>query len=99
MAAGESGELLGVEVLPDLLRPFHYEHPGLKLELSISDALEDIARLQSDIAVRLMRPNEADITVRRVGSLQIGIRYLASTVARGRFQSVLPIKIRSSLRG
>ena len=50
------GELLGVEVLPDLLRPFHYENPGLKLELSISDALEDIARLQSDIAVRLSDP-------------------------------------------
>ncbi|EZP32208.1 MULTISPECIES: LysR family transcriptional regulator [Pseudomonas] len=67
------GELLGVQVLPDLLRSFHYDHPGLRLELSIGDALEDIARLQSDIAVRLTRPNEADITVRRLGSLQIGI--------------------------
>ncbi|MGJ7547629.1 LysR family transcriptional regulator [Pseudomonas alloputida] len=67
------GELLGVEVLPDLLRSFHYCHPGLKLELSISDALEDIARLQSDIAVRLVRPKEADVAVRRVGTLHVGI--------------------------
>ncbi|MFF7859957.1 MULTISPECIES: LysR family transcriptional regulator [unclassified Pseudomonas] len=76
------GELLGIEVLPGLLRSFHYEHVGLKLELSISDALEDIARLQSDIAVRLMRPNEADITVRRVGSLRIGIHASAGCLER-----------------
>ena len=44
------GVLLGVEVLLDLLRPFHAE---LKLELSTSDALEDIAKLQSDIAIIL----------------------------------------------
>lgn len=89
------GELLGVEVLPDLLRPFHYEHVGLKLELSISDALEDIARLQSDIAVRLMRPNEADITVRRVGSLQIGIHASAGCLERyGNPTSLLSLRQR-----
>lgn len=76
------GELLGVEVLPGLLRNFHHSHPGLKLELSIGDALEDIARLQSDIAVRLMRPVEADIAVRRVGSLQVGIHASAECLQR-----------------
>lgn len=67
------GDLLGVEVLPGLLRDFHHRHPGLRLELSVVDALEDIARLQSDIAVRLVRPSEADIRVRRVGSLRVGV--------------------------
>jgi DNA-binding transcriptional LysR family regulator len=76
------GELLGVEVLPGLLRSFHHDHPGLKLELSIGDALEDIARLQSDIAVRLARPVEADIAVRRVGSLQVGIHASAECLQR-----------------
>ncbi|MFJ4346224.1 LysR family transcriptional regulator [Pseudomonas sp. NPDC089401] len=76
------GELLGVEVLPGLLRDFHHGHPGLKLELSIGDALEDIARLQSDIAVRLLRPVEADITVRRVGSLRVGVHASAACLRR-----------------
>lgn len=84
------GELLGVEVLPGLLRSFHYEHPGLKLELSIGDALEDIARLQSDIALRLMRPNEADIAVRRVGSLKIGIHASAECLERYGTPTCLP---------
>lgn len=68
-----SSDLLGVEVLPGLLRDFHHHHPELRLELSIEDAVEDIARQQSDIAVRLLRPQEADVVTRRVGALQVGI--------------------------
>lgn len=76
------GALLGVEALPGLLRDFHHRHPGLKFELSVEDSLEDIARLQSDIAVRLVRPVEADITVRRVGSLQVGVHVSAEGLQR-----------------
>jgi len=76
------GELLGVEVLPGLLQNFHHAHPGLKLELSIGDGLEDIARLQSDIAVRLMRPVEADIAARCVGRLRVGIHASAKCLQR-----------------
>lgn len=75
-------DLLGVEVLPGLLRELHYQHPGLRLELSVGDALEDIARLQSDIAVRLVRPVEADITVRRVGSLRVRLHASAAGLER-----------------
>jgi len=64
------------------LRDFHHRHTGVKLELSIGDALEDIARLQSDIAVRLLRPVEAEITVRRVGSLRIGVHASAECLQR-----------------
>lgn len=76
------GELLGVELLPGLLRDLHYDHPGLKLELSINDALEDISRQQSDIAVRLARPVEADIVARCVGNLQVGIYASADCLQR-----------------
>lgn len=76
------GDLLGVEVLPGLLRDFHHRHPGLKLELSINDPLEDIARQQSDIAVRLVRPTEAEIVTRRVGVLRVGLYASAECLAR-----------------
>lgn len=76
------GELLGVEVLPGLLRDFHHSHPGLKLQLSINDPLEDIARQQSDIAVRLMRPVGAEIVTRRVGTLRVGLHASAECLAR-----------------
>ncbi|BDU09971.1 LysR family transcriptional regulator [Pseudomonas sp. RtIB026] len=76
------GDLLGVEVLPGLLSEFQYRHPRLKFELSINDALEDIARQQSDIAVRLARPTEADIVARCVGHLQVGIHASATCLSR-----------------
>lgn len=68
-----SSDFLGVEVLPGLIREFHYQHPGLKLEMSISDSLEDISRQEADIAVRLLRPSDAGIVARRTGALRIGI--------------------------
>ncbi|MFJ2485263.1 LysR family transcriptional regulator [Pseudomonas sp. NPDC087639] len=68
-----SSAFLGVEVLPGLMREFHYKHSELKLELSINDSLEDIARQESDIAVRLVRPREAEIVVRRAGALRVGL--------------------------
>lgn len=68
-----SSDLLGVEVLPRLLRDFHHDHPGLNLQLSINDQMEDLARQESDIAVRLVRPSEAGIVVRRTGALRVGI--------------------------
>lgn len=67
------GDLLGIEVLPGLMRAFHHEHSGLKLELSINDRLEDIGRQQSDIAVRLLRPVDAHIVARRVATMRVGV--------------------------
>lgn len=77
-----SSDFLGVEVLPGLLREFHYRHPRLKLEISINDTLEDIARLESDIAVRLLRPTEAGIVARRVGALRVGLYASSQCLAR-----------------
>lgn len=68
-----SSEFLGVEVLPGLLRDVHYKHPALNLEISINDSLEDIARQASDIAVRLVRPTDADVIARRTGSARVGL--------------------------
>ncbi|WP_077048220.1 LysR family transcriptional regulator [Pseudomonas sp. KK4] len=68
-----SSTFLGVEVLPGLLREFHYRHSALRLEISIDDSLENIARQESDIAVRLVRPTEADVVGRRTGALRVGL--------------------------
>jgi len=66
-------ELLGVEVLPPLLAGVRQALPQLRLELSISDRLEALARQESDIAVRLQRPSEANVVTRRVGALRVGL--------------------------
>lgn len=93
------GDLLGVEVLPGLLRDFHHRHPGLTIELSIDDSLQDIARQQSDIAVRLVRPVEADIVTRRVGALRVGVYASAECLSRYDLPSNLQALRRGPLIG
>ncbi|OCR21590.1 LysR family transcriptional regulator [Pseudomonas syringae] len=77
-----SSAFLGVEVLPGLMREFHYKHPELRLEISINDSLEDIAHQESDIAVRLLRPSEATVVARRTGVLRVGLYASAECLHR-----------------
>ncbi|AZE49351.1 Transcriptional regulator lysR family [Pseudomonas chlororaphis] len=77
-----SSTFLGVEILPGLMREFHYKHSALKLEISINDSLEDIARQESDIAVRLVRPREAEVVARRAGALRVGLYASAQCLER-----------------
>jgi DNA-binding transcriptional LysR family regulator len=65
-----------------LLREFHYKHSTLKLEISINDSLENIVRQESDIAVRLVRPREAEVVVRRAGALRVGLYASAQCLER-----------------
>jgi DNA-binding transcriptional LysR family regulator len=75
-------DFVGVEILPGILRQVQQHLPGLKFEISINDALEDIARQEADIAVRLLRPSGADIVARRTGVLRVGLYASADCLAR-----------------
>lgn len=88
-----SSAFLGAEVLPGLLRDFHYRHPALKLEISVNESLEDIARQESDIAVRLVRPSDAGVVVRRTGALRVGVYASAQCLERyGRPQNLAALR-------
>jgi DNA-binding transcriptional LysR family regulator len=68
-----SGKLLGVEVLPPMLRSLRRDHPQLAIELSVSNRLQALARQEADVAVRIRRPTEATVVARKVGDLQVGL--------------------------
>lgn len=68
-----SGKLLGVEVLPPMLRSLRREHPQLSIELSVSNRLQALALQEADVAVRIRRPTEATVVARKVGDLQVGL--------------------------
>jgi len=73
-------EVIGGEVLPAILTDLRRQHPGIVVELSLSDAAEDLLRKDADIAVRMLRPSQAALVARRVGAIGIGLyaqrRYL-----------------------
>lgn len=68
-----SGKLLGVEVLPPMLRSLRRDHPQLAIELSVSNRLQALALQEADVAVRIRRPTEAAVVARKVGDLQVGL--------------------------
>ena len=83
-ASGESGEergtirltaseLMGGEVLPPMLARFHAHHPGIVIELVLTNRSEDLLRREADLAVRMARPRQAALVAKRVGAVGIGL--------------------------
>jgi DNA-binding transcriptional LysR family regulator len=66
-------DVVGVEVLPPILVQLQDRHPGIVIELSLSDAVEDLLRRDADIAVRMTQPKQEALLVRHVGTLPIGL--------------------------
>lgn len=73
-------EVIGIEVLPGMLAELQEHHPRLAIELSLSDAVEDLLKQQADIAVRMVEPTQGALVSRRIGGIPIGMfahrRYL-----------------------
>ncbi|MGY2167132.1 LysR family transcriptional regulator [Pseudomonas gingeri] len=84
-----SSKLLGVEVLPPMLRTLRQAHPQLAVELSVSNRLQALSRQEADVAVRIRRPTEAAVVTRKVGDLRVGLYATAELLAeQGTPQSV-----------
>ena len=71
---------MGVEVLPPILAQFTARHPGVVIELDLSNRTEDLLRREADIAVRTVRPAQGALLARRLGTVPVGLyahrRYL-----------------------
>jgi DNA-binding transcriptional LysR family regulator len=68
-----ASEVIGCEVLPPILAAFHAEHPGIAIELVLTNRNEDLARRDADIAVRMVRPTQSGLLARRIGTARIGL--------------------------
>ena len=58
-------------LLPDLLARFAIEEPGIQVELVASNQLSNLLRREADIAVRMLRPAQASLVVRKLGEIRI----------------------------
>lgn len=75
-----ASEVIGIEVLPPMLAALQDAHPDLSIELSLSDAVEDLLQQEADIAVRMVEPAQGALVSRRIGRIPLGFfahrRYL-----------------------
>lgn len=68
-----ASEVIGVEVLPPILAALQETHPGLTIEIVLSNAVEDLLRRDADIAVRMVAPMQEALVAQRVGFVPLGL--------------------------
>jgi DNA-binding transcriptional LysR family regulator len=77
-----ASEIVGAEVLPPILTEFRERHPGIAVELALSNATEDLLRRDADIAVRMTRPKQTALVAKLIGQVALGLhahrRYIAA---------------------
>lgn len=75
-----ASEVIGVEVLPPILAQLQADHPALRIELVLSNRVQDLLHREADIAIRMTEPRQEALIARRVGVVDIGLyahsRYL-----------------------
>jgi DNA-binding transcriptional LysR family regulator len=68
-----ASDIVGAEVLPPIIRSLQQEHPGLVIELVLSNKIEDLLRRDADIAVRMVRPTQAPLLTQLIGKTRLGL--------------------------
>lgn len=68
-----ASDIIGCEVLPPILAAFRAAHPGIAIELALSNRTADLARRDADIAVRMVRPTQSGLVARRIGTSRIAL--------------------------
>ena len=66
-----ASNLIGAEVLPPILTAFRRDHPNIAIELALSNRNQDLSRREADIAIRMMRPTQKSLVVKRLGAVHI----------------------------
>lgn len=79
-AGGERGtvrltasEVIGGAVLPPVITGFAADHPGIAVEIVLSNLSGDLLRREADIAVRMFRPTQSALRVRKLGLVDLGL--------------------------
>lgn len=66
-------DIVGVEIIPVMLRPLRKAHPALHIELSLSNAPADLLAQEVDLAVRTIAPRQGALVARKVAAVPIGL--------------------------
>src|ERR1700728_3241170 len=66
-------DVIGVEVLPPIVTALRDRYPDLKVELVLTNRVQDLLRSEADIAVRMVRPRQELLVARRIGQIKVGL--------------------------
>ena len=77
-----ASEIVGAEVLPPMLTSFRELHPGVVIELMLSNINDDLSRREADIAVRMSPPSQSSLVAKKVGEITLGFYATAEYLER-----------------
>lgn len=66
-------EIMGIEVFPHFLKDFCHNYPKIKVELSISNKLDNLLKRDADIAIRMTRPSQDALIAKKIGDVQVNL--------------------------
>lgn len=67
-----ANEIVGFYLLPPALAAFRDRHPGVHVEIVISNRASSLSKREADIALRMFRPQQPDLVARRLPDLPLG---------------------------
>ncbi|WP_204114603.1 LysR family transcriptional regulator [Shimia biformata] len=65
--------VLAYTILPEILSGFSTRHPGIELQIGVTNRFEDLARLEADVSVRVAYEVTQDVVGRKVVQTGVGI--------------------------
>jgi DNA-binding transcriptional LysR family regulator len=68
-----ASDVVACEVLPPMVAAFRAIRPRIEIELSASNAVEDLLTREADIAVRMQPPKQQALVARRIGTVEAGL--------------------------
>lgn len=77
-----ASHVVGAEVLPHALAPFLASHPGLEVELTLSNSTADLLRREADLALRMVRPAQSTLVARKLADVPLGLFAHTAYLAR-----------------
>lgn len=77
-----ASEVIGAEVLPPILAKLRQQHPLLKVELVLTNRVQDLLRREADIAVRMTEPKQDVLIARRIADVLVGLHAHKDYLAR-----------------
>jgi DNA-binding transcriptional LysR family regulator len=67
-----ANEIVGIYLLPPAIAAFREQHPGVHVEIVISNRVSSLSKREADIAMRMFRPTQPDLVVRRLPDMELG---------------------------
>ncbi|MEC9282999.1 MAG: LysR family transcriptional regulator [Bdellovibrionota bacterium] len=68
-----TSEVIGVELIPELLYKFQKKYPNISIELSISDKMDNLLKREADLAIRMAVPKQEALITKKIGTSPVGL--------------------------